>query len=478
MALGIVQSSFETCAAVPRTPRAMRPILALAGVSGALGVSFSGVFGDFAVLQREPSKAALFGDAGNASSVIVTLGTLRVQATVKDGRWHARLPAQPPGGDWTITASGGNATAELRHVTFGDVWYCSGQSNMALPLQYTMSRHRSLEAIQANKYGNIRIHGMSGNMNPTQPWAKVSDAIRSPSTCDKGCAFFKYSSTCWYFAESLSDRLGDVPLGMIHTAWGGSTIEEWLDNKTIASCRNATITSGNQQYHDKRVLPYVDMALKGWIWYQGENDMHGVHGNSALGYGYGCLAQRLVSSWRSLWRQPEAPFGFVTLAPSGSEGGNSMGAMRWAQTANFGVAPNPAMPFSFMAQAFDLNDPFSNITCYRKGCCSGSPHGDCNGCGGPGGYCANLSDTNYYMGPIHPRDKKPVAARLAQAALVVAYGAQGSFTGPTLAGCRANGENARTTTAVRVAGMNVHRNSYEAWILLVTQLLTWIVGHV
>ncbi|CAJ1341170.1 unnamed protein product [Effrenium voratum] len=111
MALGIVQSSFETCAAVPRTPRAMRPILALAGVSGALGVSFSGVFGDFAVLQREPSKAALFGDAGNASSVIVTLGTLRVQATVKDGRWHARLPAQPPGGDWTITASGGNATA-------------------------------------------------------------------------------------------------------------------------------------------------------------------------------------------------------------------------------------------------------------------------------------------------------------------------------------------------------------------------------
>lgn len=66
-------------------------------------------------------------------------------------------------------------------------------------------------------------------------------------------------------------------------------------------------------------------------------------------------------------------------------------------------------------------------------------------------------DTNYYMGPIHPRDKKPVAARLAQAALVVAYGAQGSFTGPTLAGCRANGENAARLAFLACRGLTGFR---------------------
>ena len=84
-------------------------------------------------------------------------------------------------------------------------------------------------------------------------------------------------------------------------------------------CSKASISPGNQKYHDTRVLPYINMTLKGWIWYQGENDMHGVHGNSYLGYGYGCLAQRLVQTWRQLWStepdttDPLAPFGFAAL---------------------------------------------------------------------------------------------------------------------------------------------------------------------
>jgi hypothetical protein len=59
----------------------------------------------------------------------------------------------------------------------------------------------------------------------------------------------------------------------------------------------------------------------------------------------------------------------VTLAPSGGEGGADLPSMRWAQTASYGVLPNPAMPQTFVAQAFDLNDPFANITCYKQKCC-------------------------------------------------------------------------------------------------------------
>ena len=78
-----------------------------------------------------------------------------------------------------------------------------------------------------------------------------------------------FSSTCWYYGESLSDELGPnpPPIGLIHTAWGGSEIEQWLDNATIAECANASISAGNAEFHGSRVLPYVQMAIKGWVWY-------------------------------------------------------------------------------------------------------------------------------------------------------------------------------------------------------------------
>merc|ERR1711918_340430 len=99
------------------------------------------------------------------------------------------------------------------------------------------------------------------------------------------------------------------------------------------------------------------MSLKGWLWYQGENNCHGVMGNSALHSGYGCQLPAMVRSWRQQWSaemgttDPSAPFGVVTLASGGSEGGSDIGGMRWSQTANYGVLPNPVMPNTFLAQA-------------------------------------------------------------------------------------------------------------------------------
>jgi len=93
---------------------------------------------------------------------------------------------------------------------------------------------------------------------------------------------------------------------------------------------------------------------------QGENDCHGTMGNSALKTGYGCQMPAMVDLWRKTWSaepgttDPLAPFGIITLASGGSEGGSDIGGMRWSQTANFGVNPNPAMPASFVAQAYDI----------------------------------------------------------------------------------------------------------------------------
>ena len=254
----------------------------------------------------------------------------------------------------------------------------------------------------------------------------------------------------------------------MHTAWGGSTIEQWLDNETIATCKNATLSSSNGEWHETRVLPFVNVTLKGWVWYQGmclfsfclksvfrpsvlplslslslsrylsislalylsislslhlphphphpqppkltpstdnlrtgENDMHGTFGNSALGYGYACLMPKLVATWRKMWSaepgttDPMAPFGLVTLAPSGTEGGNDIGTMRLAQTASYGVLPNPAMPNTFLAQAYDLNDPFSNTSCYNLGCCPNNYKPGPKGCDGCDAYCESANKTNW-----------------------------------------------------------------------------------
>eukprot|EP00940_MAST-03C_sp_MAST-3C-sp2_P000818 g818.t1 len=433
------------------------------------GVAFNASFGDHMVLQRSPARAAVFGTTnGDLGPIRIfakdsrNITAYQIDAAVDEvaGLWSAYLRptnATPDDVTWTIHVRGSKSNATIESVIFGDIWYCGGQSNMALPLLHTMSRNQSVASIESGLYAGVRLHGIAGNMNPDQPWITAKDASKDCMSSPNDCALFKYSSTCWYFAESLIDKLGGSlrNVGLIHTAFGGSTIEQWLDNETIAECRNTTLDSSNGMWHEHRVMPYTAMTVKGWIWYQGENDMHGVHGNSALGYGYACLMPKLVDSWRALWSvsdgttDPKAPFGLVTLASSGSEGGRSMGTFRWAQTASFGRVPNSQMTNTFLAHAYDLDDPWSNTSCYEDGCCPNNyaPKGTCNGCLASNQYCANLTATNYYMGPIHPRDKKPVGERLAIGAAATAYGSDDPFTGPTIASCR--------MTADEVAGERI-----------------------
>ena len=105
----------------------------------------------------------------------------------------------------------------------GDVWYCSGQSNMALPVLHTFSRNKSRDLVQSGKGPDIRIHGLKGNMNKDQVWSTAAAACEGDTCSD----LFTFSSTCWYFAESLAEKLQPArPIGLVHTAWGGSMIEQ------------------------------------------------------------------------------------------------------------------------------------------------------------------------------------------------------------------------------------------------------------
>eukprot|EP01049_Picozoa_sp_SAG25_P015755 SAG25_NODE_3326_length_1128_cov_1.300292_1_plen_317_part_00 len=192
--------------------------------------------------------------------------------------WSASLQPSAAGGSLTISVSNGgvNGSATITRVTHGDVFFCSGQSNMALEIYYTFSADTLKSEIAAGKYNNLR-HFMMGGMglhyeSTTPQWvttqnsasankpnadpfvwhqAKVSAALPSMDNATKRhTPWAQFSATCMYFgAELIAARrkLGvdaDVPVGLIQSAIGGSQIESWMDNTTLLKCKEEELTGG------------------------------------------------------------------------------------------------------------------------------------------------------------------------------------------------------------------------------------------
>ena len=182
--------------------------------------------------------------------------------------------------------------------------------------------------------------------------------------------------------------------------------------------------------------------------------MHVVKGNSIDHTGYACAQVALVKLFRAKWSAVEgttasdAPFGIVAIPPSGTEGGPNLGAMNMAQTGSYGVLPNAAMPNTFIAETYDLNDPWGDKTCYGWQCCWNRYNKTaCSANAARAGlapdvcvnYCQQLQDTPVFMGGIHPRSKYQVGRRLAIASHSLVYGGSGPETGPVISGCEVVG---------------------------------------
>ena len=171
--------------------------------------------------------------------------------------WKAFLPPQVAGGSYTLTVScsqGFSNSLTLERVTFGDVWFASGQSNMALGMQYSFSRDELVAKVQAGRYSNIRFYqygGMGDQIDGTEPswattvatapfwsWQNLSNALGQEGYA----SFDTLSATAMHFAVSLTDLRSvggeDVPLGIITTAVGGTTVEAWSSREMLAACKN------------------------------------------------------------------------------------------------------------------------------------------------------------------------------------------------------------------------------------------------
>ena len=382
-------------------------------------ISLPAVFGAHMVLQRD-QPIPVWGRADAGEKVTVELGSIRAETvTATDGSWRVDLPAQPAGGPCTLVVQGKNHL-RFDDVLLGDVWLCSGQSNMTLRVDKARDARSE---IAAAKFPAIRLFSVTRTVaDSPQLTCKGEWTACSPESVGA------FSAVGYFFGRKLHQDLG-VPVGLIHSSWGGTTAEAWTPravleaspelspiltrwaqelaefpqkkadfdanrDRLLAEWKVAAAnakksgrmppaeprlrTGPGTQYqpaglYHAMIAPLVPFGLRGVIWYQGE-------GNAQRAHQYRTLFPALITAWRDAWQRPELPFLFVQLPnlarqPEPSKSG-------WAELRE-AQAMALSLPQTGMAVTIDVGDPQD----------------------------------------LHPINKQPVGERLALAANHLVYGA-------------------------------------------------------
>lgn len=347
-------------------------------------VTMPAIFGDNMVLQQQ-QKVRLWGDSDRPEVTVRTSWSdTPVQVRVADGRWTAEL--ETPAGSYEpqqVTVSDADSELTFGNVLIGEVWICSGQSNMYMPLRgYTgQPVEGSLRTIlESPRYADrIRMITLPKREadTPQRTFEGAAWEIPAPATAQL------MSAAAYYFAQTLTETLG-VPVGIISNSWGGSKIEAWMDSETLRGMGyDVERINANPKIEQRAkcsllynglVAPVAGYTARGFAWYQGESNRkeRGI---------YARLMEGLVRFWRAEWGDTEnrMPFLYVQIAPHYYKNSTATDAVELveAQSDALKLIPNAAM-----IATTDLGEEFS----------------------------------------IHPRRKREVGERLAAEALIKAYG--------------------------------------------------------
>ena len=378
-------------------------------------VVYSAITGDYGGLQLPPyftdnmvlprnRSFQIQGMANAGDKVTLRINGQRHYAkTGKDGRWCVTVNPLPSGGPYTLTVSTDQKVMTLHNVLAGELWLCSGQSNMEFQLQQCNTgqadvpqtandqiRLLNLEArwrtdnVQWNETALDSINKLLYYTNPS--WQECS-----PQTSPR------FSAIGYYFARELQDSL-QCPIGIINNAIGGSPAEAWIDRWTLEYefpeilrdwtrndfiqdwVRGRAERNMGQEHNPLQRHPYEpcylyeasirllkELPITGVIWYQGESNAHNKDAHERL-------FPMLVDSWRKTWNRPELPFYYVQLS--------SLNRPSWPWFRDSQRRLLTKIPHTGMAVSSDVG---------------------------------NATD-------VHPRDKKPIGHRLAVLALHNDYG--------------------------------------------------------
>ncbi len=336
------------------------PALVLTGSAVQADVRVTNLFTDHMVLQRD-IPCPVWGTAEAGETVTVKLGASEGTATADAaGKWSVKLPAMKmnaAGQDLTIS---GKNTITIKDVLVGDVWLCSGQSNM----EWGLGGCNAPEDIAAANLPNLRRIKFP-HVSLSKPTTDVPGKWEACSPQNTA----GFTAVGFYFARRVQKETG-VPIGLLDDSWGGTRIEPWIplegfaaepalsgildavkkrDAASLAVEANTPLDAGQPgALYNGMIYPVVPFGIKGALWYQGES-------NGGEGDEYYAKMRALVGGWRKVWAQGDFPFYFVQLANFNKdvntpEGGDGWAKVRMAQLKSLQI------PHTGMAVTIDIGE--------------------------------------------------------------------------------------------------------------------------
>ncbi|SEN65263.1 sialate O-acetylesterase [bacterium A37T11] len=364
------------------------------GIQAVMGeVRLPKIFGNGMILQRDrPITIWGWADPGEAISVSLDKQTKSTTAR-SDGKWSLKLNAEKAGGPYELQVKGNN-NITLTDVLLGDIWLCSGQSNMEFELERANNGKEEIAAANYPQIRQIKIPRIVAGNPQDDINGEVTWKTATPENVGK------FTAVGYFFAKGLYKDL-HVPIGLINSSWGGTMIETWISKEAFeqtSSFKDAitnftevplnTLNKAQPNNYptllfNAMINPIIPFAIKGALWYQGET-------NASRGYQYREAFPLLINDWRKRWGQGDFPFYFVQLASYKAAGGTVEKGSSWAE-----LRESQAKTLSL------LHTGMAVIT--------------------------DIGLTN----DIHPTNKQDVGKRLEAVALHDAYGKKVVYTGPT-----------------------------------------------
>lgn len=268
---------------------------------------------DHMVLQRN-REVSLWGTDDPGKHITVKAGWGADASAVADahGNWALKLKTEDAGGPYEISINGSDSI-HIQDVLLGEVWICSGQSNMEMPVEGFNGQpvYGSNEVILQSANDRIRLFQVK-NTTAAKPLTRCLGIWKKAEPASVA----SFSAAGYFFAKRIEEIL-QVPVGVIESAWGGTVAEAWTPEATLKSgfpeCYDGSIIYANEQntparLYNAMIHPLVPYTIQGAIWYQGE-------ANKDRPEQYARLFPSMIESWRAVWSQGDFPFYFVQIAP-------------------------------------------------------------------------------------------------------------------------------------------------------------------
>lgn len=269
------------------------------------------------VLQRN-TTIQIWGWADAGEKVILEASWLNGPLSVNadnEGNWSVEVKTTKSKDPQTIKIAGKKSSITLENILFGEVWLCSGQSNMQMPLKGFDGQpvFGSALAIAKSTNPNLRLFSVDrvGSKTPLKDVGKYTAWQQaSPDNVSD------FSAVAYYFGQQLQEIL-DVPVGLIHTSWGGSSVQAWISTEEISNYQKINLKDVDISKNTNRIptalfnsmiKPLIPYTIKGALWYQGESNRQ--HPKE-----YKELFPAMVKDWRTRWNIGDFPFYYVQIAP-------------------------------------------------------------------------------------------------------------------------------------------------------------------